>query len=216
MRDVKEQITVKFDPTNEELLLEEVKKGNQEAWEFITRQLYVPLYNFILSMVRHQENAQELVQDVFVNFWAKRDQIVINTSLKAYLYRAARNHSLNFIKRRKFELDYQRKIADTPSPTRNDTEETFYFNQLETKLAAAIESLPEKCREIFLMSRYHDMTYKDIADALDIPVRTVHYQIGLALKELREKLKYDYSPEMLASAVALLVTVSFALPYVCF
>ncbi len=184
---------MKFDLQNEEKLLEAIKNGDHEAWEFVTRQLYVPIYNFILSIVRHSENAQELVQDVFMNFWLKRDQIVITSSLRSYLYRAARNHSLNFLKRSKFETNYQRGVAQSFVSSKNETEERFNYNQLEKSLSNAIEALPQKCREVFLMSRFHDMSYKEIAETLDLPIRNVHYLIGLALKELREKLK-DYNP----------------------
>jgi RNA polymerase sigma-70 factor (ECF subfamily) len=190
------QINVKFDLNDEENLLNAIKNGDQEAWEFVTRQLYVPIYNFILSMVRHPENAQELVQDVFMNFWIKKDQIVINTSLKSYLYKAARNHTLNFIKRAKFEASYQRTLAQSFVSSKNDTEERFQYNQLEKSLSQAIDQLPEKCREVFLMSRFYDMSYKEIAETLDLPIRNVHYLIGLALKDLREKLKHYNSAEI--------------------
>ena len=186
-----------FSLDDEQVLLDEVKAGNQQAWEFIVREFQGPLYSFIYSMVRHSENAEELIQDVFVNFWSKREKINITTSLKAYLYRTARNHTLNFIKRRNFETNYQRRVAEEMDTSRNDTEETFNYTQLERKLSEAIANLPEKSREIFKMSRFSDMTYKEISEFMDIPVRTVHYQIGLALKALREKLSGDYEPEML-------------------
>lgn len=195
-----------FSLDDQQHLLDEVKAGNQQAWEFIVREFHGPLYSFIYNMVRHPENAEELIQDVFVNFWTKREKINITTSLKAYLYRAARNHTLNFIKRRNFEINYQKRVAQEMDTSRNDTEETFNYTQLERKLTEAIEDLPDKCREIFKMSRFADMTYKEIAEAMDVPVRTVHYQIGLALKALREKLSGDYEPEALQTLLPWLMT----------
>ena len=176
--------------SNDEVqLIENIKNGNQAAWDHIVGTYYQPLFGYVMSMVREKETAEELVQDVFVNFWAKRDRINITSSLKAYLYRAARNHTLNFIKRRNFELNYQRSLANQMTIQHNDTEQAFHFSELEKKLYASIDALPEKRREIFRMSRFEDLTYKEIATALDIPVRQVHYQIGLALKELRTKLQ---------------------------
>ena len=176
-------------PKDESQLIENIKNGDQEAWDYIVGLYYQPLFGYVMSMVREKETAEELVQDVFVNFWAKRERINITSSLKAYLYRAARNHTLNFIKRRKFELNYQRSLAERMTIQHNDTEQAFHFSELEKKLYGAIEALPEKRKEIFRMSRFEDLTYKEIAAALDIPVRQVHYQIGLALKELRTKLQ---------------------------
>ncbi|MGB0524403.1 MAG: RNA polymerase sigma-70 factor [Flammeovirgaceae bacterium] len=183
------------DPTNEEQLVQKVKEGDQAAWDYIARTYYQPLFGYVMSMVRERESAEELVQDVFVNFWAKREKINITASLKAYLYRAARNHTLNFIKRRNFELNYQRSLAERLTHHHNDTEQAFHYSELEKRLYNSIEALPEKRKEIFMMSRFEDLTYKEIAATLDIPVRQVHYQIGLALKELRSKLKglVDYN-----------------------
>ena len=176
-------------PTDELQLITQVKEGDQAAWDYIAKMYYQPLFGYVMSMVRERETAEELVQDVFVNFWAKRERINITTSLKAYLYRAARNHTLNYIKRRNFELNYQRSLADRLKNHHNDTEQAFHYSELEKRLYESIEALPEKRKEIFMMSRFEDLTYKEIAAALDIPVRQVHYQIGLALKELRSKLQ---------------------------
>jgi len=180
---------------DEAQLIIKVKQGVQDAWDYIVGLYYQPLFGYVMSMVREKETAEELVQDVFVNFWAKREKINITSSLKAYLYRAARNHTLNYIKRRNFELNYQRSLADKMSVQHNDTEQAFHYSELEKKLHDSIEALPEKRKEIFKMSRFEDLTYKEIAATLDIPVRQVHYQIGLALKELRSKLQglVDYN-----------------------
>lgn len=182
---------------DEQTLVINIRDGNQKAWDAITKVLYTPLFYFVNGMVNNTEVAEELVQDVFVNFWLKRKNITITTSLKAYLYRAARNHTLNFIKRRKFEQDYQKKLAQELILQTNATEDTFNFSELEKQLSFAIESLPDSNREIFKLSRYEEMTYKEIAEVLNIPTRSVHYQIGLALKELRSKLKGYISTDIL-------------------
>ncbi|ANQ49935.1 RNA polymerase sigma-70 factor [Flammeovirga yaeyamensis] len=187
-----------FDQIEEAELIDLVKNGDRHAWEYITKEYYQAILNFINNMVHDWETAEELVQDIFVNFWTKRENLNINLSLKAYLYRASRNHTLNFIKRRNFERDYQKGVAERMEISKNDTEDAYHFNELEKKLYASIEELPEKMREIFKMSRFEDLTYKEIAEALDIPVRTVHYQIGLALKQLREKLKGHADPSLMS------------------
>ncbi len=190
-------------------MLEAIRQGDKAAWDFVALKLYNPLLNFVFGMVREREPAEELVQDVFVNFWVKRDSIQITASLKSYLYRAARNHALNFIKRRKFEQEYHRGLAQSAIISKNDTEDTFQFSELEKKLAEAIEGLPDSCREIFKLSRFEELTYKEISETLDVPVRTVHYQIGLALKDLRSKLKGFVTKENLLMAVSMLLAFGF-------
>lgn len=191
----------KYDILEEGVLIQHVREGDNEAWEYITRKFYASLLNFIYGMVHERETAEELVQDVFVNFWVKRERLEITISLKSYLYRAARNHTLNFIKRRKFEQDYQQRLGRSMSFSKNETEDAFLFSELEKKLYAAIESLPEQRREIFRMSRFEEMTYKEIAEAMDIPVRTVHYQIGLALRDLRDMLKGHADPHLMGVGI---------------
>ena len=93
---------VSFDSSQDAKVLELIKNGDKKTWDEVVEVFYQALYSFILGMTRHPETAEELTQDVFVNFWAKREKIVINTSLKAYLYRAARNHTLNYLKRQSF------------------------------------------------------------------------------------------------------------------
>ncbi len=186
-------------------LINEVQQGKNEAWEYITKAYYPQILNFITGMTRDRETAEELVQDVFVNFWVKRDRLNVTISLKAYLYRAARNHTLNYLKRKKFEQDYQKGLMLTTPWQKNQTEQDFTFSELEKKLNQAIDSLPENCKEIFLLSRYEGMTYKEIAVTLDVPARTVHYQIGLALKHLRNKLKGHVDEHLLNSIAWLLL-----------
>lgn len=202
-----------FDTVKAEEVLNGIQRGDKESWELVVEVFYQPLYGYILSMTRHSETSEELVQDVFVNFWVKREQIQINTSLKAYLYRAARNHTLNFLKRQSFERNYHKELVHLQSyEGLNATAQEVQYNELELQLKKAIEALPEHCREIFEMSRFEDLTYKEIAEALEVPVRQVHYQISLALKSLRNDLKgYVDIPLMnLAYWLLLPLTIKFS------
>lgn len=201
-----------LEKASDEQLFKEIKKGNRKAWELIIKSYYNALFVFILGMVKEKESAEELVQDVFVNIWDKRDKINITTSLKAYLYRASRNHTLNFLKRKKFEMDYHKRLAETSSYLDNKTEDSIHYTELQKHLFKAIEDLPDNCKHIFKMSRYEELTYKEISDVLGVPVRSVHYQIGLALKELRNKLKGLYSKESIPF-FALFVVVLYFFPF---
>lgn len=178
--------------TEDKLTLTKIKSGDRTTWTNFIKTYYEPIKGFIYRMVLEINYSEELTQDVFANFWNKKDEIIINTSLKAYLYRSARNLTLNFIKRNKYEADYALRLGKTQSFYNNETEERIHFTELELTLKQEINNLPEECKEIFKLSRYEDLSYKEIAELLDIPPRRVHYQIGIALKSLKEKLKNKY------------------------
>jgi len=199
----------KLSDLNEHDLSQLVKEGHETAWEELVRRYYNPLFGFILNMVRNESTAEELLQDILVNFWEKREKININTSLKAYLFRASRNHTLNFLKRKNFEHNYQQSLVHTTSWQSDETEKSVQYKELSEKLNELIESLPEPAREAFKLSRFEDMTYKEIAETMDLPVRTVHYQIGLALKQLRDNLDNFYSSAKLHSGIYLLMALLF-------
>ena len=188
---------MQLDELPEKEIIDAVKAGDRAMWAEVIKKYYTALLNFSMGFTKEKESAEELVQDVFVNVWSKRDYLNIDISLRAYLYRATRNHSLNYVKRRQFEFDYQKGLANSITPYKNEVEDTYRFNEIEQALNDAIEALPTKRREIFKLSRYEDLTYKEIAEALEIPVRTVHYQIGLALKDLRDKLKHLVDPSLM-------------------
>lgn len=131
-----------------------------------------------------QNIAEDLAQEVFFDLWRKRDKLNIKTSLKAYLRRAAVNKTLNYIRDKKINFEEEDKIPDL------DNEQTSVIqkmsaDELQVKITAAIDSLPERCRIIFSLSRYEEMTYKEIAQKLDISIKTVENQISKALSILR-------------------------------
>ncbi|MBT32047.1 MAG: hypothetical protein CMO01_20495, partial [Thalassobius sp.] len=136
-----------FDLFNEQAILEGIKKGNRDIWAQVIGAFYEPIFYFILGMVKQKEMTEELTQDVFANFWIKREEINIQTSLKSYLYRFARNHTLNFLKRSKFELDYYKNLSKTLTEHHTETEDNIQFTELDRLLKKEIENLPEECRE---------------------------------------------------------------------
>jgi RNA polymerase sigma-70 factor (ECF subfamily) len=180
-------------------ILEKIQAGDRETWTRFVHTYYEPLKGFINRMLQQSALAEELAQDVFANFWNKRNEINIQTSLKAYLYRTARNLTLNHIKRSKLEAEYTKNLGKTATFKHNDTEEIVDYTELQLILDKEIADLPDECQEIFKLSRYEELSYKEIADALEIPVRRVHYQIGLALKTLRDRLKKRYGANYLSA-----------------
>jgi RNA polymerase sigma-70 factor (ECF subfamily) len=134
------------------------------------------------------DDAKEIVQDVFINLWNKRETISSDKSVKSYLFTSVKNRCFNFIRdNKKFRssvLDID--IADYEAPYENDS---FSGSELQAKIDNAINKLPENCREVFKLSRIEELKYKEIADKLNISVKTVEAQMSKALKVLRVELK---------------------------
>ncbi|HBL74735.1 MAG: hypothetical protein A2W90_24065 [Bacteroidetes bacterium GWF2_42_66] len=169
----------------------ELARGNKKAFEIIFSKYYQSLCVFSRQFLNDDELAEETVQDIFVKIWEKRFSLSIETSLEHYLFRAARNHCFNQLQHQKIKKRYAQKILENTEIEIN-TEEYYLEPGLKHAIEKALELLPPKRKEIFRLSREEGLKYKEIADQLDISVKTVEAQMGLALKFLREQLK-DFS-----------------------
>lgn len=168
-----------------ELLSNDPDRGMVEIFKAYYQTVATRVYHYLYD----KQATEDLVQEIFLHLWQKREDIVIQSSLRAYLNRVALNRSLNYIrdnKRYRFgeEDDMIGMEADLP-----DAHDRLRLQELNAVLTAGIESLPPKCRLVFKLSRFEDMSYKEIAEKLDISVKTVENQILKALKVLRAALK---------------------------
>jgi RNA polymerase sigma-70 factor (ECF subfamily) len=156
-------------------------------------QLFKNHYPFVCSIVSKyvgdKSKVEDIVQELFAELWIKRDQISIHTSVAAYLRRMAVSRALNYIRdTKKYNWDDLDTLTETPSKEAYQPPEAIQrleTEELQKTLQGAIEKLPEKCRIIFLLSRYDELTYAEIAQNLNISNKTVENQIGKALKYLR-------------------------------
>ncbi|WP_421874524.1 RNA polymerase sigma-70 factor [Marinoscillum sp.] len=152
---------------------------------------YPAMVGFAMNYISDKDQAEELVQEVFTNVWVKAESIEIKTSAKSYLYTATRNACLNFLKHQKIEMAYAK--TNEGLSTASDYRE---YDELLSRLEQAMDKIPEKCRAIFELNRFEGMRYKEIAQELDLSLKTVENQMGKALKILREELG-DYLPLIL-------------------
>jgi RNA polymerase sigma-70 factor (ECF subfamily) len=131
---------------------------------------------------------EDLAQEVFFRFWQKRHQIEITASLDAYLRRMAVNEGLAYLRSRKYfteEIEpHSAHFSDT-----NNAEDRYLHAELEQNIRSAIDVLPPKCRMVFQLSRYEEMSYQEIANQMGISIKTVENQMGKALKVLRHELQ---------------------------
>lgn len=180
-------------------LLELLEKDSEQALTLIFRNYYGYLCKVIYKLIPDSNLAEDLSQEVFFELWRKRGQLQVNISLKAYLRRAAVNRALNFIRDRKIRLtDENPYPADSGQVHAGQKMEV---DELQQHIDAAIDGLPERCRIVFVLSRFEDMSYNEIAGALDISVKTVENQISKALKQLRETLAPFLSLWLLLSLI---------------
>ena len=168
-------------------------KLDKQSFELLFRENFTALAGFARKYVKDLDTAKEIAHDVFINLWEKRNEIDSGKPLQSYLFTSVRNRCLNYIRDQK-KFDKTGDITENPGYSQlaedNDPVEIM---ELEERINLAIDSLPDKCREIFIMSRFRDLKYAGIAKELDISVKTVEAQMSRALKALREKLA-EYMP----------------------
>lgn len=134
--------------------------------------------------MKRDDLAEDIVQEVFVSLWQKREQIKLTTSIKNYLFQSTRNKAIEIIRRNKLESEY---VSEELNKNENSYEIEVEANNymLKEKLNRSIRQLPPKCREIFVLSKMNGLTYGEIAEELNLSVKTVENQIGRGLKLLR-------------------------------
>lgn len=180
-----------MDLTQDKELFLKLKEGDEQAFKVLFEKYYSSMCLFARQYLKDHEMAEESVQDMFVKIWEKRHTLIIETSVKHYLFRSVRNHCLNQIQHEKIKQQYASNVLE--SAYQEIDPEQFYIEvDLLKRIENSINSLPPKRKEIFRLSREQGLKYKEIAEKLNISVKTVEAQMGLALKYLREELK-EYS-----------------------
>jgi RNA polymerase sigma-70 factor (ECF subfamily) len=178
----------------EYILFAEIRNGNEEAFNKAFDLYYSRLCFYADQILHDLDLSRSIVQQVFVDLWIKRERLLV-TSLQAYLYNSTRNASLDVLKHKKVESRYLSSLEKNESFVETDLMEEA---ELADRINRAIQNLPEKCREVFLLCRFEGLKYAEIADRLNISVKTVEMQISIALKKLRKDLS-DYQMIQLLS-----------------
>lgn len=158
---------------------------------------YYPSLLFYATRLIGDEEAEDVVQDVFIELWKRKDTMIIGEQIQAFLYRAVYTRSLNVLKHRSIKNGYyatieeiNRKRVELYHPDNNEVIKRIENIELRTEISSAINELPDKCKEVFKLSYLHDMKNKEIADIMGISLRTVEAHMYKALKYLRERLKH--------------------------
>ncbi len=171
---------------NDSLLFNEISKGNKAAFDALFRKYYSQLVRFALGFLHDGSTSEEIVQDVFVKIWENAPRISITTTVPGYLYSSVRNHCLNYLKHENIKRKYEKEQTEVPSLHPVSSTENINFTFFKQMLVQAVRDLPGKCREIFEMAKFDGLSYEEIAEYLEVSVKTVENQMGIALKKLRE------------------------------
>jgi RNA polymerase sigma-70 factor, ECF subfamily len=172
-------------------LIVRLNNGDQNAYELLFNFYYSGLVIYSTQFTADRDESEEIVQDFFVRFWQKIQQISPSDSLKNYFFSSIKNSSLNYLKHKKIEAKYLKDLGELSNHHLVYDPDLYIATELQDKIKNAITTLPQKCREIFIMSRNQGLKNEEIAVELTISKRTVETQISNALKVLRVALK-DY------------------------
>lgn len=172
-------------PSNKELL-KLLKKGDMLAFDAIYNQYSRRLYGFVLRYIKRDEDAEEIVQDVFLKIWKARGSIDVYSSFDSFLFTVAYNSTISLLRKRMSEkkylehLNHKFKINLAP-----DLIDEIHFNELNEKINSLLEKLTPRQKEIFKLSRYEGLSHKEIAEKLDISTSTVKQHLMAALTFLK-------------------------------
>lgn len=173
----------------EKVLVERLINKDQQAFAMVFEAYYQRLHSYAMRFMDTPEEAEEAIQEVFVKFWEKCEDLAPDSSIKSYLYRSVHNTCLNTLKHQKVKDNYKQYVIHYLEKSQELSTEDFQDEELTQRIYKAIDDLPARCSEIFKLSRFEGLKYQEIADHLGISIKTVEVQMGKALRTLRESLK---------------------------
>ncbi len=174
------------DQSGEELW-QRIQVGDKDAFSDLFKQYYESLYRIALRFVNDTQLAENVAQEIFVKIWVNRTKYKIRTNLKSFLFTAVRNQCLNELKQQKRTVSIS--TADFIKEEKmNSPEEDLIILERKKAVHKAIDKLPRQCRQIYLMKKYDDLKYTEIAEILNISINTVKTQMKRAMKSLLKQL----------------------------
>lgn len=167
-----------------------IKQDDLKEFEMLFKSYYSPLCHYAFRFLKDMDLAEEIVQEFFYNYWKNRHTMNIQISIKSYMFRAIRNNSLKYLEHLRVVKKYEQNFKDV-----NSSEVFLETNELEVSelneiIEATLNELPERCCQIFKLSRFEGLKYNEIAEKLSISIKTVEANMGKALQLFRKNLKH--------------------------
>jgi len=175
---------------SDEKLLDLMKKGDSASFNILFDRYWEKLYSTVFSVCSDREVCSEVVHDIFLNLWIKREKLQIE-SFRAYIHASARYHVYRHVKNaRRQSLEYREDLEFSSRVSMNDGELNIHYQDLEKSVERELQELPRRCQEIFTLSRREQLSNDEIATRLDISKRSVENQLTHALRHLRLSIRH--------------------------
>ena len=172
------------------IIWETIKRGEGSALQTLFDLHYKPLCYYTLQFTKSMPAAEDIVQDVFVKLWARRDTLEIKTSLKAYLYRSAHNAYMDQFRKQKLKEGFLDTLKNE-ALSNQFVEDDSLLNKKINKIKTLINALPPRCKEVLLLNKYEGLKHREIAEKLGISIKTVERHLGSAFKKIRKGFNDD-------------------------
>lgn len=182
--------------TDHQDIVHRIKAGDEQAFEQVFRNCYAGMCGYAGKYIVDKDEAEEIVQEVFFNYWNKKESLNIVGALEAYLYRSVRNACLNHLKHMQVRSQFALAQKAPLHEEENSFSDSIEVLELQERIDGCIGQLPPERQKIFKLSREEGLKYKEIAEQLGLSIKTVETQMGKALKFLRENLA-EYLPVLL-------------------
>lgn len=184
--------------SNEELILL-IQKDDRVAFYRVYERYCKKLYCFVLKFIKQKEDAEEIVQEVFVKIWESRDKIDIYSSFESFLFTVAYNATISMLRKKANETKYMEYLKSLQHVNNSpDLADEIHFNELTSRVQALLDKLTPRQKEIFLLSREEGLSHDEIAKKLDISVNTVKKHIANTLAFLKSRIDNSLTINLLS------------------
>ncbi|SHF67237.1 RNA polymerase sigma-70 factor, ECF subfamily [Fodinibius roseus] len=177
-------------------LLEDIGEGDRKAFEQLFNRHWESLFAVAMHRLQSEQLAKDVLQELFVELWEKHETLNIRSNVSGYLFTALKHRVINKIKEENTRAKYEKMTIRYYEINGLATEHQFSKNYLREEMEAKVRQLPDRCREVFELSRIEQLSHKEIGERLNISPKTVENHIGRALKVLRPYLKRVISVAM--------------------
>lgn len=177
---------------NNSFLMESLKNGEEKAYKFLLNKFHRKLHAYALTLVNDHSMAQDIVQNVFLKTWKNRNKLNPEFSIQSFLYKSVYNEFINSYQQNKAMMLLQQKYMESMQQVVETTDESSIERMLVI-INKEIQNLPKKCQQVFILSKKEGLTNIEIAEHLNVSIKTVEAQISKAYKILKEKLKDNYN-----------------------
>jgi RNA polymerase sigma-70 factor (ECF subfamily) len=170
--------------------IKQMKSGDMSAFDSIYKKYSIRIYSFVFGIIKSKDDAQDIVQEVFIKLWDKRETLKEHLSFKSFIFTIAYNTTISLIRKRVKEKDFAALVKSKQIPLNKDSANLqLEYTELKEKLEETINRLPKRQKQVYTLSRRGDLSYKQIATKMGISVNTVENHMSKALKFIRLNIK---------------------------